>query len=250
MAVTEFQPLATGTATLTASAAGYTPAIQGTVTATVSTTSFLLTGDVAVGNFLQYEASFVLPGRTPSSPAIDVILQSNSPSLKLAKQATDAGSSSITITVPAGQNSAIYYLQAFASSGSATYTGSAPGYAPPTARVYFGPSGVTIFGTSPVSLAGGPKPMTVLTALLDSSTMYPLESMPVAGGITPVVAGLSSSNPSVGTVPATVTILPGNDSASVNFTPVATGTTVVSISQPAGWATPSAFTSKTMQVTP
>lgn len=250
MAATEFQPLANGTSTLTASAAGYTPAVQGIITATVASSSFLLTGDVTIGKYLQYGGTVILPGRTPSSPATTVTLISNSPSLKLAKQATDAGSSSITLTIPAGGNNATYYMQAFDSAGSATYTGTAAGYAPATATVYFGPSGVVVFATTPVSLAGGAKPVTVLAALLDSITMLPLESMPVAGGLAPVVAGLTSSNPAVGTVPATASIASAADSGTVNFTPLAQGTTVISVTQPPGWTTPSAYVSQAVQVTP
>ena len=248
VATTEFHPVANGTSTLTASAAGFSTAVQGSVTATVTSTSFLITGDVVVGNNLQIEATLILPPGDTSQP-VQVTLQSSSPLLKLSATPTAAGSSSITVTVPAGQRTATYYIQAFGSTGSATYTGMAAGYAPPTATVYFAPSGVVIFGYSTVSLTGGAKTFTLYPVYLDATTGAPIDSQMLAGGLSLTVP-LTSSNPSVGTVPSTVSISGGSSNGDVVFTPVATGFTTVSVTQPAGWATPSAFTTQTVQVVP
>jgi len=208
----------------------------------------LITGDVVVGNNLQIEATLILPPGDTSQP-VQVTLQSSSPLLKLSATPTAAGSSSITVTVPAGQRTATYYIQAFGSTGSATYTGMAAGYAPPTATVYFAPSGVVIFGYSTVSLTGGAKTFTLYPVYLDATTGAPIDSQMLAGGLSLTVP-LTSSNPSVGTVPSTVSISGGSSNGDVVFTPVATGSTTVSVTQPAGWATPSAFTTQTVQVVP
>ena len=63
-----------------------------------------------------------------------------------------------------------------------------------------------------------------------------------------LTVSLTNSNPSVGTVPTSVTITGGSDNATAPFTPVSVGETTISVLRPAGYALPTNNTNLTARV--
>ena len=244
-AIAHFQAVGTGTALITASAGGYG---SGSVSITVTGSGNLIVcGDLTIGQFLQDSCYALLPGGTAPSGGVHVTVQSNSPLVTFSTTATGAGSASIGFDIPAGGNIAYFYVQSLGSSGSASYTATAPGYGPGTANVTMMPSGVVIMGPnfSPgpinVGVSGPPPVLTVYTAQLSASNS-PATPQSLAGGA-PLTVSLTNFPGKAGTVPATVIITPGTSSSDVLFTPSAVGSTTVSVVQPGGWTLPIALTS-------
>jgi hypothetical protein len=245
-ATTEFQAGGTGTAQITASAGGYG---SGSVSITVTGSGNLIVcGDLTIGQFLQDSCYALLPGGTAPSGGVHVTVQSNSPLVTFSTTATGAGSASIGFDIPAGGNIAYFYVQSLGSSGSASYTATAPGYGPGTANVTMMPSGIVILGpggssaTINVPKSGTPPVLTVYTAQL-SALNSPAIQQSLAGGA-PLTVSLTNFNAIAGTVPATVIITPGTYSSNVLFTPSAVGgSTTVSVVQPGGWTLPTTWTS-------
>ena len=245
-AIAHFQAVGTGTALITASAGGYG---SGSVSITVTGSGNLIVcGDLTIGQFLQDSCYALLPGGTAPSGGVHVTVQSNSPLVTFSTTATGAGSASIGFDIPAGGNIAYFYVQSLGSSGSASYTATAPGYGPGTANVTMMPSGVVILGpnfspaTINVGVSGTPPVLTVYTAQLNASN-FPFTPQSLAGGA-PLTVSLTNLNATAGTVPATVIITPGTSSSNVLFTPSAVGgSTSVSVVQPGGWTLPTAWTS-------
>jgi hypothetical protein len=245
-AATEFQAVGLGTAQITASSAGYGP---GSVGILVQGAGNIIVADgLTIGQFLQSDiSSLILPTAAPAG-GLHVTLTSNSPLLKLSTTAAGAGSATIGIDLAAGATGATYYIQSLGSSGTVGYTATAPGYGPGTANsIALVPSGIVILGPggSPapinVSVSGSAPVLTVYTAQLNASN-GPVAPQSLAGGA-PLTVSLTNLPGSAGTVPATVTIAPGDSSTAFLFTPVAAGSTTVSVVPPAGWTTSTALTS-------
>jgi hypothetical protein len=185
---------------------------------------------------------------------VQVTVSTVSPSLRFGAATSDAGSGTLLITVPSGGFQATVYLNALADTGSASYTVSAPGYVSKTDTVQFAPSGVIVYGPfGPgfplfATAGGSPQSVIVQAGIVDAASgTWLFTPQPVRGG-TSLTAGLSSSSPAIGTVPSQAVIATGTSEGIVNFTPLAGGQTTISVTQPAGLATPSQFTTVTAQV--
>jgi trimeric autotransporter adhesin len=247
---TGFLAAAVGTTTLTvsqpASPAGFsTPAVDTTLTAQVAAVGMFLcdanAGDGVVGNKLQQQCTVGVGANVPSN--VVVTITSNDPlRLKLAANPTDAGSAVITVTIPTGQSSATYYVQGFDSTGTATHTATASGYASETGTIAFFPSGVVMpktfgfFATIPT-----PVNVTLSTAMLNADGSF-YQTMALAGGTTLNVT-TGNTFPAFGTFPASVTFTGGTMSTVAQFVPVSPGTTTLSVNTPPGWTTPASRTS-------
>ncbi len=254
-AVTSFQPLAAGSSTISAS----TPpgfSFAGSVTANVAKPGISVTDQATVGMNLQIGGTFYL-GQAAPAGGVTVTLTSNGSTLSLSSSATAPGSSSVPVMVmvPAGQTAGTFYLQGLASSGSATYTASAPGFQSRTGTINFGPSGLTVGATygagfmfpTPATV-GTPLPVTVNTVLLDVNSNPVGQPQQLAAGYT-INASLTNSAPAVGTAPAQVTITGGTNGTTVQFAPKTKGTTVLSVPTPAGYTPPAGnFSSLTVSV--
>jgi len=212
-----------------------------------------VTDGISVGKNLEATGTLLL-GQAAPAGGLQVTLTSHSANLLLSLSPTTAGSSSIVIPVPAGASSANYYIQSASDSGSGTYTAAATGYQDGNGTIAFAPSGVVIqgpfgFGFPLVTtVAGGQQPVTVSTALLDSSNNF-VDFQALAGGQTLSVT-LANSNPSVGTVPSPVAIASGTNGTTVQFTPLSVGQTTISVVKPANFAQPTANTTLTARVNP
>jgi hypothetical protein len=241
-ATTQFQPLAAGTSVISVSVPfGFSsPAQDATVTADVSLPSFAVTGGVSIGNNLQLQATVVI-GQPAGMGGQQVTLTSNNPSqLKLSSTATGTGQTTITVTIPSGSNNTTFYLQAFGSPASTTYTASATGFTPRTGTIQVTASAVVIsgpLGQSPfnTTTSSPPTSLTVSMAQLDGSGNF-ASSQTLAGSLSLTVS-LNNTNSGAATVPSSVTIT-GGSTATANFTPVAVGQATISVVTPTGYSAP------------
>lgn len=180
-----------------------------------------------------------LPDKTPP---IRVTIRSQSPSLKLALNPLDAGSSTITVMLAGRAKSGHFYIQAFADSGTATYEAEAAGFAPATGTVQFAPSGIVLSGPEQMALEGGVQKILLRTVALDpKSNLDPVCAQPLAGA-NPVTVTVRNQNQSVGIISSAGVIEVGSDTGVLEFTPSATGRTTVSVEQPPGWTSPGDMT--------
>jgi hypothetical protein len=261
-ATTTFSPLSTGTSTITAAGSnGFLPsndpALSASVKATVTTCTLSVNNGVTVGQFLEAEAEVITacPAGINGTP---VTLTSNSPFVQLAVNPTDPGSNSITVTVPAGQHVATYWVYGLgtgltsgegASPQTVTYTASTTSNGSGTDTVTLAPSAILVsgpndaFGSFSVSASsGGAQAMTVVTDVLtNDGNNTPTNDgfgQPLAGnaGNNPLLVTLANSNSSAGSLaPLTVSIAPGNFMGTATFTPTSPGNTTISVTQPAAW---------------
>ena len=248
---TQFQPTGVGSSVISVSTpTGFnTPNQDTSVTATVSQPGMAISTNVTVGMNLEAGGQVSI-GAAAGTDTV-VTLMSNNSNLLLAVNATDAGSNSIQVTIPAGSTAATYYLIGLASSGTATYSASATGYGNHNGTVTMAPSGVTIVGPYgpfiTASIAAGATPFTLYVGQLDPTSHNFVIQQQIARNQS-ITVTLNDSNPAIGTVPATVTIPAGQSTAVVQFTPLATGSTVISVATPTGYTTSSNETSLTAAV--
>ena len=215
-----------------------TPASLNSVQVTVNQPGFSLTS-ATIGNNLQIQGHVIMGAPVPAG-GLTITVTSNSSKLLLATSPTATGASQITISLNPGDpiNPSIY-LQAFGTSGTVTYTASAPGFVSRTANITLAPSGVILSGPlgyglgATESVSAGPDPnWSVNTAYLNGSAQ-PISFQQLAGGLS-LTANLNSGTPTVGTVPATVVIASGTNGTTFSFTPVATGATLVTATSSLG----------------
>jgi len=264
---TEFRPLAQGTTMLAASLPeGFSvPGKYASLTAIVKTPSFGITEQITIGQNLEVAGSLSLGAPAPKG-GLRVTLTSESPEqLIISSSGVEKGSSTTTITVPEGATSSLYFLQALGSSGTATYSASAPDFKTRTATIKLSPSGLVLVG--PLTLpegqllrseaAGGARQHGFLTTAASAATLlnvYTVQLDPAshrAADITiqPLRPGvlltveLKSTNPAVGTIDSPVTVSAGADRAVTHFTPLTPGATVLSL------RTPSDFTESSNDTT-
>ncbi len=243
-ATTQFQPgSSAGTATISINTpSGYnTPSVQQTVTAKVIG-GIVGIQNQSIGQNLEVQGFVNIVSAQTS--ALAVTLTSANPSLvQFSTTATGAGSGTLVVTIPAGSQSVPVYIQAFGSSGTVQYTAAASGYATNSATVTLTPSGAVVVGPFgqflSAPLSGGATPVTVYTTQLDPNNANADTGnyQQLAGGLS-VTVNLTSTNTSTGTVPTSVTIQGGSNSATANFTPLAAGSTSINAGTPAGYTTP------------
>ena len=240
---TQFHAAGAGNTTITASADGYT---SGSVNAAVQLPRMVVTDGVTVGQFLQEQGSVVLPNKAPAG-GLDVTVQANSGGLQFAVGAGDAGSSSLLLHFTEGQTVFYFYIHAMGSSGTASFTATAAGYAPSSGTITLVPSGVVIQGPGSVTRPGT-LTLTIYTAQLSGDGLNtPVIPEALAGGGSLIVS-LHNSDPTIGSVSSSVIISPGTNNSTTLFVPLAAGSTTVSLDQPTGWTTPSQLTTLNIKV--
>jgi hypothetical protein len=270
-AFTEFKPAAVGSTILAVSVPpGFAPPPEpAAITAVVTEPGLAISDQVMLGHNLEIRG--VLSLGELAEDGLTVTLTSSDPSqLLLSASPTEVGSGTLDLQIPAGGVNGVYYLQALAGSGTVTYTARAPGFRSRTATVTLTPSGVLItparhgppdeaqlapgesapqrFVTA-VSL--GASPLAVWTAQLDPVTKRGADVtvQPLRAGMN-LNINIHNANPGVGTVESQAVIEGGSEFAPLNFEPASVGTTVISVSTPAGFTTPSNATTVTAVVVP
>ncbi len=254
-----FTPLAGGTTTLTVTPpAGWSVPSQYpnmVVTVTAASLAFYELRDTVIGRDLQTFASGVRLDAPAPPGGVVVTLETDSQALLLTRNGNALGTQVITFNVAEGGASAgAVYIQALGSTGTANITMSAPGYQTKTVPITLAPSGMVLgLGV----YARNTIDANTLTGLslegaayrLDPGTGATSKVQTIRGGYT-VEIGLTSSQPAIGTVPSTVSFTGDGNGYGPKFTfsPLAEGSTVLTVTQPTGWQTPSNWASLTVNV--
>jgi hypothetical protein len=267
---TSFQPAAEGDSALAAiQPQGFTaPAQFAKVTVSVAKPGLSIVGDLYLGKDLQMTGVLCLGEPAPPGGLKVTFTSADSAKLLVSAKEDELGSASVTITVPAGQLVAQYFLQAIADSGVVTYEARAPEYRSRTARIGLAQSAVIVaserYGPpdeSAVKRTGGvdvpreffasladakvhPVLVGIWTAHIDppSGRVADITVQALRPGVNVTVA-LKSSNPDVATVESPLTIKSGDAHVVSRFTPVGEGKTIISINTPEGFGTPKNATS-------
>lgn len=175
-------------------------------------------------------------------PNVNLTVTSSDPSrVLLSASPTVAGQGAVTLSNATSQNVTVY-VQALASTGSATLTFSAPGYQNTTSTVQLMSSAVELL--SPFSGAT----LTPLSAPIGfQAKLVPYNPTSGAGssaetlrpGAAPLNVQVSLSDPSVASAtPAQLTFAAGSSTQSFNIQPSAPGSALLSLSVPAGFLDP------------
>ncbi|HXS96501.1 MAG TPA: PKD domain-containing protein [Candidatus Limnocylindrales bacterium] len=201
---TSFIPGSAGSTTVSVNVpTGFsTPAQFTSLAATVSTAGIAASNDVSLGKFLQFQGNFALGAPAPAGGLQVTVSSNNTTSLLISASATAAGTNAVQIALPGGGFNGNYYLQGLTSSGTATYTVSAPGYASFTGTVTLTPSGVIVWdGVNPSSTVFGSN-VVVSMAQLDATNQY-VQVEQLAGGLPAVQVNIATSTGSI-TSPLTI----------------------------------------------
>jgi len=191
-----------------------------------------------------------------SSNPLTVTLTSSDPTKLLLRQANSdpggvsAGSVSFSATIPAGKGLPGdlgfpgFWIQALASSGSATITASAAGYQSAVATVTFTPSGFQLSGPagpggSFTATLGSNSTLTASVVQLDTSGNVLSTNQVLRGGITASVT-VNSGTQATGTIIGSPAVVQAGatTSSTVTFQPAAVGTSLLSVTQPIGYSPP------------
>ncbi len=269
-ATTSFKPAAEGDTTIApVQPPGFTASTQfASVIIAVAKPGLAPVGDVLLGKNLQMTATICLGEAAPPGGLKVTMTSADGSKLLLSTKEDEVGSSSITVTVPAGQLIAEYYLQGLGDAGIVNYDAAAPGFRSSTAKVELAPSGfiVAYEGYGPpdeaavrrkgaysnsreffASLSDAkthPVRITIYSAHLDPDTKRAADItvQPLRAGVTATVL-LKSTDPAVGTVESPVTFRSGVSHVKSVFTPLDKGRTVITINTPEGFSTPGNATS-------
>ncbi len=254
-----FTPLAGGTTTLTVTPpAGWSVPSQYpnmVVTVTAAGLAFSQLRDTVIGRDLQTLASGVVLDAPAPSGGVVVTLETDSQALLLTKNGNALGTQIVTFSIAeGGTNTSAVYIQALGSTGTANITLSAPGYQTKTVPITLAPSGMVVGQNISVQNTANANTLTGLSLegvayRLDPGTGATSKVQTIRGGYT-VEIGLTSSQPAIGTVPSTVSFTGNgnNYGPEFTFTPLAEGSTVLTVAQPTGWQTPSNWASLTVNV--
>ena len=172
----------------------------------------------------------------------------------IAKDNVTVGTTTLTFTNVTTSYVGTIYVQG-QSAGTATLTESAPGYTTGTSTITVRPSGFSFYGSSATfttTTFSAPNSVTVYPVILDPTSLAPINyGYPLNPGVGPVTLTLTNSNPTVGTLSTATLVYNTNDtSQTFTFKPVSAGTTNIAIgATPAGFSTPSNYTSGTATVT-
>jgi hypothetical protein len=269
---TAFQPVASGTTTLTIGtptlaaggiappAAFSLPSQYQSITATVTAPNISV-GSTTVGQYMQGSVSVSL-GTAPPVP-VTVTITSSSPNVLLSKSATATGASSVSFTSVTSTFVGTVYVQGQGSTGTALITavatntsgGAAAGYNNGSGTITVDPSGIVIY-PSQGNITATPQSSNT-TVTLEPAILNPgILTYAGTGALNPNVASFSvpitSSTPGVGTLStASVLFTGGASSATTTFQPGTTsGTTTIAITDPqaAPFSTPSQYQSITATV--
>jgi hypothetical protein len=257
-----FHPLTAGSTTITiAQPAGFTaPPNRGHLVATV-TPPPLTVNARSIGRNLQSLASVQLGAPAPAGN-LQVTITSGDPSRVLVSADGGAGSSGIVVTVPAGSSSAPFYVQSLSDSGVVDVSASATGYASGSGGMTLHPGGFVLVpfywcvacGAGPFDTTPGAPNLTfyLVSARLDPATLNYAESQNVRGGLSVPLTVSATANLGF-FIPAQPFFINGgaafeNGVATIGYDANTTGTTVLEVQTPSGFAQSSNLRSITINV--
>ena len=242
-----FQPTSAGMSTITLGAqptgfmagADYT-SLNATVTAPMLSVSNPLTG----AN-LETNAYISLPVSPPN--AVTVTVTSDGPAIAtISSDGTVVGGTTLTFPgVTSSGNLPAIYVQG-QTVGTTTITASAPGYTNGIGSVTVNPAGFTFAGnySNGLSTSAGSSATSipVYPSILYAGSLTYYGAAPLNPGLGSLQVSLTDSDASVGALTSPLSFVPADQYEYTMFTPLATGTTNLTIVQPAGFSTPTQFT--------
>ena len=233
-----------------------TPAANANVVPVTIQANSVIPGNVTVGFDLEETTSVSLQGTVTDITVVTIT--SNAPSqFLLSPDATSPGAATITVTIPAGfGKTPPFYVYGLASSGTATYTVTVPGFGSANGTVTLAKSGFVLsgpfgvgqdFSTTTLSPASA-NAIDVFSVQLDSTGNYAvLES--VAGGLS-ISVNVGVNPTGIGSITTSpVTFTGGVNDVTTFFQPLANGTTAITAGTPAGFTTPATWGSVNATVT-
>jgi len=233
--------VAVGSTTLTATGVG---ANTVSIPLSVGPAATIALSPVTVGKDLEVISGGTLSEAAPAGN-LQVVLTSSDPGVVLSPDGVTPGAKSITVQVPAGSTTLpSFSVIGLTNSGTPTLSATAIGYAPASATLTLVPSGFVISSTSIQTAVGLPDSgVTIVPAQLDPTTFAVVASpVPVRAGGNFRVA-VTSSTPAVGSILTTPLIFTGGvSSAATTFHPLTTGSTNISVVEPAGFSQPASQT--------
>src|SRR5262249_17037070 len=121
--------------------AGFSIPAQGASKLTAGVTSAgLIPANVAVGNKLETAANILLNGVAPPGGLVITLSSSDTNKLRFSNTANAPGTDSITVPVQGNQSTSLdFFVQGLGSSGTVTYTATAPGFGMNTGTVTLQP---------------------------------------------------------------------------------------------------------------
>lgn len=246
---TQFDPINAGSTQLTiVTPTGFdTPNNFQSIDVTVTAPNINM-NNVNVGEHLQTAISVSLQS-TPPGP-VDVTITTDDPTVAImSDNATTVGTNSITFSGVTGTFVGTITIQGL-SQGVATLTATAAGYNTDTSTVTVTPSGFII--NSPGSFSttsfSNNTNVQIRPYRLNPTTLAIQQIQAVRAGLS-VDVPVTSSDTNVGVITTSPVNFAANVSAvNTSFDPVAAGTSTIAVTQPAGFATPSAFQSITATV--
>jgi len=246
-----FDPSGAGTTvvSLTAPAGFSTPSNfqQFTVTVTAPTISI---GNQTVGVDLQAGASISL-GAAPPNPITVTVTSNNGTIATVSSDGTVAGGATLTFTNVTTTNVGTIFVQG-RGRGTTTLTVQATGYTDGTGTVTVDPSGFILnTGDFTTTASAANTALSISTVRLNATTLNFAAYQPLRGGLTASVP-IVSSNTTVGTIVGSPAAFAPNVNTvtTAAFNPAAAGTTLVSLTPPTGFSTPSNFQKITVTVNP
>jgi hypothetical protein len=227
--------------------------VLGLLGATLASAATLTPGNAATGQRLQTAVSVLLDEPAPAG-GLALTLKSEDPARLLLSASPDStGAGSITLAVRAGLRfSPDFYVQGLDRSGKATYTATAPGFAPGVGTVTLAPSGIVFAraGTGMERLLATTRQpeseVRICAALLDSEGN--VEALqPLAGP--PLIVKVANSNPRIGALNASEAAIPtGSACAATLFRPLSPGSLALSLAAPRGFVAAPRFSTLTATV--
>lgn len=248
---TNFQPVGAGTSVISlGTPSGFstpTPANTQQLTATVTAPPISeQTGSLATGVNLQQQ-TYAFLSQTPPSPVTVTITSSNPAVATISTGSTIAGAASTTFPNTVNSSALSYSVQG-QSVGTSTITVSAPGYSSTTMTVTVSPSGFILQSSSFSTTTFSPNStIYVQPVYLNPATLAVLGGASFNPGIGTIPITITSSAPQVGTITTPINFVAGSSSNYATFSPVAAGTTNLSIATPPGYSTPTP--ANTQQIT-
>ncbi|MEP6714563.1 MAG: hypothetical protein ABJC09_03255 [Terriglobia bacterium] len=262
-AIFELQPSGEGEAIIRTEAPdGFAePAEPAIVKASMVRPGLAISDHLTLGRDLQLGGVLSLGAPAPDAGASVVLTSSDPTRLLLSSSATRPGSGSITVLVPRGGASGIYFLQALGDSGSVTYTASGAEYRERTASVTLAPSGIVLTpasqgppdeaqvlrsdpgtGVHTVSAdlrKGSKTSLVAWTVQLDPVTHHAADItvQPLRAGLT-VRIPLTSSEPRIARLPREVRIRGGSEHSSAILEALREGSTTITVGTPEGFTVP------------
>jgi len=245
-ASTNLQAVAQGTTTVTAASTGFSSA-QVAATVTNFTPPLLFSnGDTTIGQNLESQYTVTLPQDAgPNGAQITVL--SSSANVQVSASAAGAGSQSIALTLSPNTRSTTFYVQGRANSGTAIVTATASGFESAIASIQLVPAAIVIFPTFATGTVGSSTSVSLFPALLDSANTPTGTSQLLAGPLSTNVS-VNSDNPTVATVPTSITFQAGTNNFPLPITYGTAGRAIISLTEPTGFTVPNSLTAEAVTV--